>query len=343
MILSGDIGGTSTRLAFFEAAGQRLRLVGKEIYPSGEYASLTELVARFVSEYGHTADHAAFGVPGPVRDGHAKTTNLPWLVDAKELARALRLPDTALINDLEAHAHGLAALGPEDFAVLNEGLPGATGNAAVIAAGTGLGEAGLYWDGARHHPFASEGGHTDFGPRDNLEMDLLRYLLAKYGHASYERVLSGPGLHNLYLFLRDTGRSAESPRIAEAMHTQDPPAIITQAALDGESELCRQALELFVSLYGAEAGNLALKIMATGGVYLGGGIAPKIVKKLQGQEFMNAFAARGRMKPLLESIPVRVILNPDTPLLGAALYAARRASLIPDEFDGGRRSCLPDQ
>jgi glucokinase len=335
MILSGDIGGTLTRLAFFEMTNGYLRLAAKKIYPSREYASLTELVTRFATEYKHPAEYAAFGVPGPVREGHAKTTNLPWLVDATELARALRLPATALINDIEANAHGLAALGASDFAVLNEGLPDATGNAAVIAAGTGLGEAGLYWDGARHHPFATEGGHADFAPRNDLEMELLRYLLSRHEHVSYERVVSGPGLYNLYLFLRDTGRGKESPRIADAMRAQEPPMVISQAALEGKCGLCVEALDLFISLYGAEAGNLALKTMATGGVYLGGGIAPGIVNKLREGRFMAAFTARGRMKQLLESIPVRIILNPDTPLLGAALYAARRASLIPEDVDLG--------
>lgn len=329
MILSGDIGGTLTRLAFFEVTGGRLKLVAKKIYPSAESASLTELATRFATEFGHPVDYAAFGVPGPVRDRRAKLTNLPWLVEATELARGLQLPEATLINDLEAKAHGLAALGPGDFAVLNEGLPDATGNAAVIAAGTGLGEAGLYWDGARHHPFATEGGHADFAPRNDLEMELLRYLLARHEHVSYERVVSGPGLYNLYLFLRDTGRGRESTRIADAMRTQEPPMVISQAALDGSCGLCLQALDFFVSLYGAEAGNLALKTMATGGVYVGGGIAPAIMNKLREGRFMDAFTARGRMTTLLAGIPVRVILNPDTPLLGAALYAARRASLIP--------------
>ena len=329
MILSGDIGGTLARLAFFELIGRRLKLVAKKIYPSTESASLTEIATRFATEFGHPVDYAAFGVPGPVRDKHAKLTNLPWLVDAAELARALRLPEVTLINDLEAKAHGLAALGPGDFAVLNEGLPDATGNAAVIAAGTGLGEAGLYWDGARHHPFATEGGHADFAPRNGLEIELLRYLLSRHEHVSYERVVSGPGLYNLYLFLRDTGRGKESPRIADAMRTQEPPMVISHAALEGQCGLCLQALDFFVSLYGAEAGNLALKTMATGGVYVGGGIAPAIVNKLREGRFMDAFTARGRMTTLLAGVPVRVILNPDTPLLGAALYAARRASLIP--------------
>lgn len=328
MILAGDIGGTLTRLAFFQATGQRLRLVVKKIYSSREHSSLAGLVSRFAAEYGYPVEHAGFGIPGPVREGYVKTTNLPWTVDATELAVELRLPEVWLINDLEANAHGLAALDAGDFAILNEGSSDAAGNAAIIAAGTGLGEAGLYWDGARHHPFASEGGHADFAPRNDVEMDLLRYLLTKYEHVSYERVLSGPGLHNIYLFLRDTGRGKESPQVADAMRDQDPPTVISQAALEGGSGLCQEALDIFVALYGAEAGNLALKIMATGGVYLGGGIAPRIIQKLRGTRFMEAFTARGRMKQLLEGMPVRVILNPDTPLLGAALYAERRASPI---------------
>ncbi len=325
MILAGDIGGTLTRLAFFQMTARYPELVVKKIYPSGQYASLAELAGRFVAEYGHSVEYAAFGIPGPVQKGHAKTTNLPWIVDAAALARQLGLPEVGLLNDLEANACGLAALGARDFLVLNEGLPGAGGNAAIIAAGTGLGEAGLYWDGARHHPFASEGGHADFAPRNEMEMDLLHYLFEKYRHISYERVLSGSGLHNIYMFLRDTGRGKESPQLADAMRQQDPPAVITQAALEGGSELCRQALDLFIALYGAEAGNLALKFMATGGVYLGGGIAPRIIQKLQGPGFMEAFTAKGRMRQVLEGIPVRVITNPDTPLLGAALYAAQHA------------------
>lgn len=329
MILAGDIGGTLTRLAFFQMTARYPELIAKKIYPSGQYASLAELAGRFVAEYAYSVEYAAFGIPGPVQKGHAKTTNLPWIVDATALARQLGLPEVGLLNDLEASACGLAALGARDFFTLNEGTPGANGNAAIIAAGTGLGQAGLYWDGTRHHPFASEGGHADFAPRNETEMDLLHYLFAKYRRVSYERVLSGSGLHNIYMFLRDTGRGEESPQLADAMRWQDPPAVITQAALEGGSELCRRALDLFVALYGAEAGNLALKIMATGGVYLGGGIAPRIIRKLQGPAFMEAFTAKGRMKQVLESIPVRVITNPDTPLLGAALHAVRHALPAP--------------
>jgi glucokinase len=325
MILAGDIGGTKTRLALFRLEDKQLRLVSKQTYPSAKYAGLSELLAQFANESGHAVDCAGLGMPGPVIKGQVKTTNLPWNVDAADLARTLHLGRVELINDLEAHAHGLQALAAADFHVINQGLPDATGNAAVIAPGTGLGEAGLYWDGRRHHPFSCEGGHADFAPRTALEIELLRYLLGHYPHVSYERVVSGPGLHNIYRFLRDTGRGTELPEVAEAMRSEDPPAVISQAALDGRCELCSQALDMLVSLCGAEAGNLALKIMATGGIYISGGIAPRIIQRLSSAEFMAAFTSHGRMATLLQGMPVRVILNPDTALLGAALFAARDA------------------
>jgi glucokinase len=243
-------------------------------------------------------------------------------VDAGHLAHELGVKTVDLLNDLEANAYGIAALEANDFVVLNHGAPNASGNAAVIAAGTGLGEAGLYWDGTQHHPFACEGGHADFAPQNELQVELLLYLRKKFGHVSWERVVSGPGLHNIYGFLRDTGRGEEPAWLVEAMRQKDPSAVISQAGLEGRSALCAQALDLFVLLYGAEAGNLALKIMATTGVFVGGGIAPKIIRKLQGPAFMEAFAAKGRFKWLLETIPVRVILNDKTALLGAARYAA---------------------
>ncbi len=328
MILAGDIGGTTTRLALFRLVEKRPQPILKKTFSSAQHAGLTEIVTRFAQECGHDIDCAGFGIPGPVIKGQAKTTNLPWHVDASNLARALHLQQVGLINDLEAHAHGIEALVAGDFYVLNPGLPDATGNAAVMAPGTGLGEAGLYWDGSRHHPFACEGGHADFAPRNDVEVELLRYLLAQYDHVSYERVVSGPGLYNIYRFLLDTGRGTELPEVAAAMRSQDPPAVISQAALEGRCKLCRQALDILISLCGAEAGNLALKIMATGGIYLGGGIAPRIIQLLQGPEFMAAFSDRGRMTELLQGISVRVILNPDTPLLGAALFAARQAKLL---------------
>jgi glucokinase len=217
-------------------------------------------------------------------------------------------------------------LTPEDFVLLNQGDPHASGNAAVIAAGTGLGEAGLYWDGQHHRPFAGEGGHASFAPNDPMQMELLGFLRREFEHVSWERVLSGPGLHNIYRFLRDTGRGEEPTWLTQEMQQHDPPTVISQAALAGTSALCRQALDLFVSLYGAEAGNVALKLMATGGVYVSGGIAPKIIQKLTDSTFMDAFVAKGRLQPLLQEIPVRIVMNDKAALLGAARFATLQAA-----------------
>ncbi len=330
MILAGDIGGTKTRLAFFTVAGERLQSLGEETFLSRHYGGLEEIVRAFVSRQQLAVTHSGFGIAGPVKHGRCETTNLPWVVDARQLASQLGIASVALLNDLEANAYGVVTLEAKDFMVLNPGALDADGNAAIIAAGTGLGEAGFYWDGAQHHPFACEGGHADFAPRNELETELLRYLLTRFAHVSYERVLSGPGLYNIYQFLRDTGRGEEPAWLSEELRQQDPAATISQAALSGRCALCVQALDLFVSLYGAEAGNLALKVMATGGLYVGGGIAPKIMQKLQDATFMQAFTAKGRMQPLLEAIPVRVILNDKTALLGAAHCARLRAAKMKD-------------
>jgi glucokinase len=327
MILAGDVGGTKTRLAYFQTEGKHLKPVVEQIFPSQEHKDLSEIVSKFVSAHKLPTEHACFGVAGPVRNGRCKieTPNLAWVVDARQLARELRLKKVELINDLEANAHGITMLEPKDFATLNNGAPGASGNKALIAAGTGLGEAGLHWEGDHYQPFPSEGGHVDFAPRIQLEVELLLFLLKEYEHVSYERVLSGPGLYNIYRFLRDTGRGEEPAWLAEEMHGKDPSPIISKAALERKCPLCQQALDLFVSIYGAAAGNLALKLMATGGIFVGGGIAPKIIEKLRDSTFMKAFVAKGRMKSLLEAIPVSVILNDKTALLGAGYYAALRA------------------
>jgi glucokinase len=226
-----------------------------------------------------------------------------------------------LINDLKATGYGLLLLRPDELVTLNTGNVHVTGNTALIAAGTGLGEAILHWNGTRYEPVASEGGHADFAPRNDLEIDLLKYLLQRFPHVSYERVLSGPGLFNIYTFMRDAGYAAEEPSVVEKFKQSDPSAVISEAALAGHSELCTRALNTFISIYGAEAGNLALKAMAVSGIYLGGGIAPKIVGKLQDGEFMRAFTAKSRLSALLQGIPVYVILNPKTALYGAASAA----------------------
>ena len=281
MILAGDIGGTNTRLALVDATTGELKIVAEKTFPSRERTSLEAAIAEFLSLHSCALTRATFGIAGPVRNGRCEATNLPWVVDAKNVAKRLHLKRVGLINDLEANAYGIAVLQSKDFVILNKGARNAKGNKAIISAGTGLGEAGMYWDGEMHRPFASEGGHVDFAPRNHLEMELLDYSLKRYRRVSYERLVSGPGLVNVYQFLRDTGKGEEPAWLAEQMRHGDPAPIISQHALEGKSPLCLQALELFVSLYGAEAGNLALKIMATGGVYLGGGIAPKIVSQTE--------------------------------------------------------------
>jgi glucokinase len=322
MILAGDIGGTNTRLALIDATGAELRILAEETFPSRERTSLEAAIAEFLSLHSCALTKASFGIAGPVRNGRCEATNLPWVVDAKNVAKRFHLKRVGLMNDLEANAYGVAVLQSKDFVILNKGARNAKGNMAIISAGTGLGEAGMYWDGERHRPFASEGGHADFAPRNHLEMELLNYCMNRYRRVSYERLVSGPGLVNIYHCLRNTGKGEEPGWLTDELRHGDQPRIISQHALEGKSPLCLQALELFVSLYGAEAGNLALKVMATGGVCLGGGIAPKIIRKLKEPEFMNAFTAKGRMRPLLQDIPVRVIMNPKTALLGAARHAA---------------------
>ncbi len=322
-ILAGDIGGTNTRLAIVEIVRGHFNFLAEETFSSREEPSLESALRKFLANPIHPITRACLGVAGPVLEGRCEATNLPWVIDSQRMALELNLPGMSLINDLEAKAYGIAALETKDFEVLNQGTPGLQGNRAVISAGTGLGEVGLFWDGREYRPFASEGGHADFAPRNHLEMDLLDYLLKRHSRVSAERVISGQGLFNIYQFFKDTGRAEEPTWLVDQMRQNDPPVVITENALAGKSSLCVQALDVFVSLYGAEAGNLALKVMATGGVYLGGGIAPKIIAKLRDSVFMNAFTAKGRMRPLLQAIPVRVILNPRVALLGAARCAMR--------------------
>jgi len=328
MILAGDIGGTNSRLAFFTVANGRLKPEIERVYPSRDYSGLELVVRKFVSEYKLSVGHACFGIAGPVSHGRSHMPNLKWTVESSVLARELGIAQVSLINDLEANAYGVAELEEKDFAVINAGAPGSEGNAAVISAGTGLGEAGLFWDGRVHRPFACEGGHSNFGPADELQIELLRYLIAEFGHVSWERVLSGPGIFNIYKFLRDTRRGEEPAWLTEELKQGDPSAHVSAHGLDGKNELCVKTLEMFVSIYGSEAGNLALKLMATGGIYVGGGIAPRIISKLTKAGFMRPFADKGRMKEMLEAISVKVILNDKTALLGAGRCAALTGSLL---------------
>lgn len=324
MIIAGDIGGTKTNVALFEA-GQGL--VGspqaQHSYPSAHYGSLEDILTDFVEHHGPARiTHACFGVAGPVVRGHIDATNLAWKVHDVKLAEAIGVPSVRLINDLEATAYGIGELGPEQLYTLNEGEGDRVGHRALIAAGTGLGMAAIYFDDSGFHPMPSEGGHIDFAPRNEREFEMLTYLREKIGgRVSYERVLSGMGLLNIYSFLRDRGHGEEPAWLAEEIRTGDPAASISHAALAGKSELAATTLEIFVEVYGAMAGNLALLLKSVGGLYIGGGIAPKIMPKLTDGTFMRNYSDKGRMSGLVNSIPVRVILDDKTALYGAARCA----------------------
>lgn len=322
MILAGDIGATHSRLAAFETEGNRLQCAVEKIYPSREHQGLAEIVADFTKTEGIPAQSACFGVAGPVRGGRSRISNLPWIIDSRELAAQLKLRTVGLINDLEAFAYGIDALESKDFVTLSEGSNEAEGNTAVVSAGTGLGEAGLYWDGFRHHPFACEGGHTEFAPKNDVEIELLQCLMKKYQnqHVSYERILSGPGIKNIYDFLRDTSKEEEPTWLKDQLaDAPDAPAVISQLALTKKAAICERTLSIFVSVFGSEAGNCALKFMATGGIFVAG-IAGKIVSKMKEETFMDAFLDKGRMRTLLQEIPVKIVLNDDSGLIGAARF-----------------------
>lgn len=324
MLLAGDIGGTKTTLALFATDERPSVPVAEATFPSAEYSGLEVIVREFLSRSSARVERAGFGVAGPVVSGRATITNLDWVVDAAALAATLGLGSVALINDLVAIATAVPYLGPGDLVTLNPGEPEAGGAIAVIAPGTGLGEAYLTWNGHSYDAHPSEGGHTDFAPASAEQVALLHYLLERFGHVSYERVCSGLGIPNIYAWLRDSGQYPEPDdlrRLREA--ADDPTPMIVMSGLDGHSALCRATLEIFVSILAAEAGNLALKVLATGGVYIGGGIPPRILSVLTPERFMPVFAAKGRLSGLLAKMPVHVITNPRVALLGAA-YAGMR-------------------
>ncbi len=336
MILAGDVGGTKVHLALYRFDQGALQHVRDQKFPATQYPDLQSTVREFLNmkdSSGQTAhdqiDAACFGVPGPARKNVIHLTNLPWTLDSRQLARDLKIEHLFLINDLEANGYGIAELSPDQILVLSEGDSSQLGNRALVAAGTGLGEGFLTWDGKTHIPMASEGGHADYGPRTDLEIEFLQYLRAdpdNDGHVSWERVCSGIGLKNIYTFLRDQKKMEESPVLRQRMQTEDPNSVIGELGQSGEDELCARVLDMFVSAYGAEAGNLALKVLAHGGVYIGGGIAPKILKKMQDGTFMRAFCDKGRMHDLVSQMPVRIILESRAALMGAAAYAEAHAA-----------------
>jgi glucokinase len=334
MILAGDIGGTKVHLALYHFESGKLVPVRDKKFPATQYASLDDIVREFFGQEGEPKDDiqaCCFGCPGPVRDGRLKLTNLPWTLDARELQASLGIEHIFLINDLEANGYGIPELKPEAVFALHAGDPGAVGHRGLVAAGTGLGEALLIWDGLRrqHIPLPSEGGHADFAPRNDREVALLNYLRRTlHGRVSWERVVSGLGIKNIYAFLRDDQKMEEPAWLRERLASEDPNAVIGQCGEDGSSEICFETLQMFAAAYGAEAGNVALKLLAMGGVYLGGGIAPKIQKTMQNGVFTQAFLDKGRLSPLLEAVPVRIILDDTCALLGAAAYAEARAAEI---------------
>lgn len=334
MILAGEIGATRTRLAAFETEGNRLQCAVEKIYKSQEHASLADILPQFIRSEGIPVHSACFGAAGPVRGGRSKISNLPWIIDCKELAQQLKLSSVGLLNDLEAYAYGIDALESKDFITISEGAADPEGNRAVISAKTGLGVAGLYWDGFRHHPFACEGGHADFAPKNPLQTELLVYLQKKYGRVSCERILSGPGIRHIYEFLRDEHKADEPAWLHDQLAAaQDASPVISQLALEGKAPICEQALLIFVEVFGAEAGNCALHYMTTGGIFIGGTIAARIEKKMKDGDFMRSFLDKGRMESLLKDMPVKIIANDDCGLMGAARY-----TLVQKAFGSGSRA-----
>jgi glucokinase len=322
VILAGDVGGTKTALALWEPDGTGMTLVRDAVLRSAEFPTFQEAIARFLAAgAAGPIDAASFGIAGPVVAGRVTTTNLPWVIDEADLMRSIPARRVRLLNDLEAVGRGIGTLPDSSIVTLQAGEP-RPGNRALIAAGTGLGKALIVGSGRDERVIASEGGHADFAPRTDDEIELLRFLRREHGHVSCERVLSGPGFFNIYRFLRDTGRGTEPGWLSEAIaRADDPNAVIGPAASGGKDPLCAATLAMFVALYGAEAGNLALESLAVGGVYVGGGIAPRFRQAMEGGGFIDAFRAKGRFSGFMASVPVRLLLEPRTALLGAARTA----------------------
>lgn len=324
MILAGDVGGTKVRLALYEAREGRLLRRSTEEYPSRSFQNLAEPIRAFLASHPAPVDRACVGAPGPVVEGRVTAVNLPWDLRESDMAAALPGANISLVNDLVATTAAIPHFTPADLLVLHPGKPAdVPASCAVLAPGTGLGQAFLYRDAATVQVLHSEGGHVDFAPTTDIEVELLQFLRRKYDHVSYERLLSGPGLVNIYEFLRETKGLAEPDALAEQLQAGDPAAVISAAALRGEFDICVRALDLFVSILGAQAGNMVLMLFATGGVYLGGGISPKIRSKLEDGTIVRSFLAKGRMAGFVEKTPIYLILDDHAALLGAASLAVQ--------------------
>jgi glucokinase len=320
MVLAGDVGATKTNLALFKADREQITLLQEAQYRSNDYKNIIGLTDTFIKGL-PAPDSICFGVAGPVLNGNARLSNIGWKIDAVALSEYFGVKPVHLINDLEATAYGLAMLQEKDVAVLHKGNEPAVGNAAVIAPGTGLGEAGLFWDGNYYHPFATEGGHADFAARNEFDFELFTFLEKKFGHVSWERLICGPGIVNIYQFLRDVKKREEPGWLKEQFKNADVAAVISQHV--SQSEICKETMHIFIRYLAYESANLVLKLKATGGLFIGGGIAPKIVSLLEDHLFISSFYQSGRLNYLLETVPIKIILNPKTALLGAAWYAAK--------------------
>lgn len=318
-ILAGDVGGTKTNMALYRLSTDGIDMLREGRYASQEYTSLADVIVQFTGK--EWPDRICMAVAGPVTNGNVKLTNLSWQLDSNAMTTALKVP-VVFINDLEANAYGLAGLQPNELATIHSSDTKPSGNIAIIAPGTGLGEAGLYFDGKKYHPFATEGGHSDFSPRTEQDIDLFRYLQQKHGHVSWERVLSGPGIHTIFTFLTTVQRKPIPAWLSEQLLDGDPTPVISNAAIHQQEPVCLEALQLFVRYLAMETASLCLKLKSTGGCYIGGGIPPKILPLLQTGEWYKDFLDMGRMKALLEQMPVYVVLNDKTALLGAAYYGA---------------------
>lgn len=337
IFLAGDIGATNSRISLYESRQDELLVLARETFPSQQFKGIHEILQKFTALHpSKRPEYACLGVPGPVVNGKCLTTNLPWVLEDSDIQSALGIRKAWLLNDLEAIAYGIPHLGTEELHSLTQFTVAPGGNAAVIAPGSGLGQAVLYWDGERYHPFGSEGGHCNFAPADDLEIELLQYLRGIFSTVSWERLLSGPGIVHIYSFLKDTGRADEPLWLAKRLEVAvDPAAVISDEAFTDRAPICGQALDLFAQLLGSEAGNLALKVMAVGGVYIGGGIVPKLLPGFRKDLFMRGFQNKGRLTQVLENIPVHIVLNDETGIKGAAHFAQRGALLLRGGTDEG--------
>lgn len=322
-VLAGDVGGTKTNLAIFHATKKSVKVVLEKKYHSANYKSSIDIIEQFIKEEKCAKpDRICLGVAGPVVNGKVEITNLAWDLDIKDVIQRLSITEVSLINDLEATAYGLAALTAKDLITIHKGNEKNKGNIAIIAPGTGLGEAGLFWDGDAYHPFPTEGGHTDFCPRTELDFELHRFLQKKYGIVSWEKVVAGPGIHDIYLFLNAKNKTKEPAWISDAFKKDDPSSVISHAALDNKDKVCVETMQMFVRYLARESCNLVLKMKATGGLFLGGGIPPKIAPLLKKKIFFENYLDCDRLQNLVKDVPIKIIAIDKTALLGAAYFGS---------------------